>query len=72
MPSASFPSRLLHLSQLLMNKDLKTSEAALPTKDAIAFFSLGRVLQHPWKGLSMLSAFIGRVFITEKQLTMPG
>ena len=74
IPSASFPSRLLDLSQLLMNEDLKTSEAPLLTKDASAIsfpVPLERLFSTPGKSSQAFSAFIGRVLAMEQQLTMP-
>lgn len=50
-----FSPRLLDLSQLLMNKDLKTSEGPVPTKYAISVFSPWKDSPIPLKGAPLLS-----------------
>lgn len=51
MRSAPFSSWLLDLTQLLRNRDLKTAEAPLPTRDAISVLSPWKDSPTPWKAL---------------------
>lgn len=71
IPSAPFPSRLLALSQLLMNEDLKTAEAPLPAKNAsaLSFLPLGMILQLPWKGFQCFLCICRKCVCREQQLT---